>query len=147
MMMMMIWNTWPNTCGLRVWDDSNTLRQQIKCKRRDHVLPKRGQVDCKKVKWHQTDMQMVFLCKYQNFKFYDIISDFCDDTCVWKALTWKQIIICRVHMAGRVLLAVFLCLAAIMEDQIEVEGWELEALEASLDCYKPTREIRGVCGY
>ena len=57
-MMMMIWNTWPNTCGLRVWDDSNTLRQKIKCKRRDHVLPKRGQVDCQKVKWHQTDMQI-----------------------------------------------------------------------------------------
>ena len=49
-------------------------------------------------------------------------------------------------MAGRVFLAVFLCLAAIMEDQIKVEGWELEALEESLDCYKPTREIRGVCG-
>ena len=48
--------------------------------------------------------------------------------------------------AGRVFLAVFLCLAAIMEDQIKVEGWELEALEESLDCYKPTREIRGVCG-
>ena len=38
------------------------------------------------------------ICKYQNFKFYDIISDFCDNTCVWKALTWKQIIICRVHI-------------------------------------------------
>ena len=49
-------------------------------------------------------------------------------------------------MAEEVLLAVFLCLAAIMEDQIEVEGWELEALEESLVCYKPTREIRGVCG-
>ena len=49
-------------------------------------------------------------------------------------------------MMEGVLLAVFLCLAAIMEDQIEVEGWELEALEESLDCYKPTREIRGVCG-
>ena len=49
-------------------------------------------------------------------------------------------------MAGRVFLAVFLCLAAIMEDQIKVEGWELEALEESLDCYKPTREICGVCG-
>ena len=84
------------------------------------------------------------ICKYQNFKFYDIISDFCDNTCVWKALTWKQIIICRVHMAGRVFLAVFLCLAAIMEDQIKVEGWELEALEESLVCYKPTREICGV---
>ena len=45
-----------------------------------------------------------------------------------------------------VLLAVFLCLAAIMEDQIEVEGWELEALEESLDCNKPTRDICGVCG-
>ena len=44
-------------------------------------------------------------------------------------------------------LAVFLCLAAIMEDQIKVEGWELEALEESLVCYKPTREICGVCGY
>ena len=43
-------------------------------------------------------------------------------------------------------LAVFLCLAAIMEDQIKVEGWELEALEESLVCYKPTREICGVCG-
>ena len=31
-----------------------------------------------------------------------------------------------------------------MGDQIEVEGWELEALEESLDCYKPTREICGV---
>ena len=49
-------------------------------------------------------------------------------------------------MAGRVFLAVFLCLAAIMEDQIKVEGWELEALEESLVCYKPTREICGVCG-
>ena len=49
-------------------------------------------------------------------------------------------------MMEGVLLAVFLCLAAIMEDQIDVEGWELEALEESLDCYKPTREIRGVCG-
>ena len=47
-------------------------------------------------------------------------------------------------MAGRVFLAVFLCLAAIMEDQIKVEGWELEALEESLVCYKPTREICGV---
>ena len=47
-------------------------------------------------------------------------------------------------MMEGVLLAVFLCLAAIMEDQIEVEGWELEALEESLDCYKPTREICGV---
>ena len=34
--------------------------------------------------------------------------------------------------------------AAIKEDQIEVEGWELEALEESLVCYKPTREICGV---
>ena len=41
-------------------------------------------------------------------------------------------------------LAVFLCLAAIMEDQIKVEGWELEALEESLVCYKPTHEICGV---
>ena len=64
------------------------------------------------------------ICKYQNFKFYDIISYFCDDTCLWKALTWKQVIICRVYMAGRVLLAVFFRLAASMEDQIEVEGWE-----------------------
>ena len=47
-------------------------------------------------------------------------------------------------MTEGVLLAVFLCLAAIMEDQIEVEGWELKALEESLDCYKPTREICGV---
>ena len=46
--------------------------------------------------------------------------------------------------AGRVFLAVFLCLATIMEDQIKVEGWELEALEESLVCYKPTREICGV---
>ena len=48
--------------------------------------------------------------------------------------------------AGRVFLAVFLCLATIMEDQIKVEGWELEALEESFDCYKPTPEICWVCG-
>ena len=52
----------------------------------------RGNVDCQKVKWHQTDMQI------PKFQIFDIISDFCDDQCVWKALTWKQIIICRVHI-------------------------------------------------